>query len=151
MKTQQANKITTAFVKVGRAKNPRIVNGDGGRVGCVGVDPRLGSGSDGELGRVGPTVNLFFDFGPFLYLCAEAGWGEDVLDDFELVRSDNGCKNGGEKEDSPRGFWGLASDESCCRLGEPRFGCDRECWFGFRWEGFMVPNGGAPAGYNPEA
>jgi len=66
------------------------------------------------------------------------------------VRSDNGCKNGGEKDASPRGFWNLVSNGLCCRFEETRFGCDRECWYGFLWEGFTVPMGGNSAGSNPE-
>lgn len=106
-----------------------MVNGDRDRVG---KGPCLGSGSDGELGGLGPTVNLALDFGVVLYLCAEVGSGEGVLDDFELVRRDSGCKNGGEKDDPPPGFWGLSSVESRCGLKRVRFGCDCECLRGFR-------------------
>jgi len=78
------------------------VNGGAGRVG---EESCLGSSSKGELGRLEPMVNLVLDFRPSLYLFAEAAeWGECVLDDFELVRSDNGCKNGGEKGWLPPGF-----------------------------------------------
>lgn len=76
------------------------MNGD---VDRVGEDSRLGSGSEGELGRLEPMVNLVPDFRPFLYLCLEAESGGGVLDGF--VRSDDGCKNGGEKGGSPLGFW----------------------------------------------
>lgn len=60
----------------------------------------MGSGSKGELGGLELMVNLVLDLS--LYLRVEAGSGEGVLDDF--VRSDSGCKNGGEKVGSP-GLW----------------------------------------------
>ena len=133
-KTQQTNKIATTFEKMGRAKNPRIVNGGAGRVGG-GEDSRLGSGSKGELGRLEPMLNLVLDFRLSLYLCAEAECGECVLDDdFGFVRCDNGCKNGGENggPPPPPGFWSWLSDELRCGFEETRFGCDCECWYGFR-------------------
>ena len=78
------------------------MNGGAGRVG---EESRLGSGSKGELGRLEPMVNAVLDFRLSLYLFAEAaGWGESVLEDFDFVRSDNGCKNGGEKGWPPLGF-----------------------------------------------
>jgi len=77
-------------------------------------------------------VNLALDFGAVLYLCAEAGSGEGVLDDFEVLRSDSGCKNGGEKNDPPPGFRGLLSAKLRCGSKEVRFGCDCECLRGFR-------------------
>ena len=107
-------------MNVDRARNPRIVNGDWSRVeaSCS------GSGSDGELGGLRPTVNLALDFGAVLDLCAEVGSGEGVLDDLALVRRESGCKNGGEKGGSPPGFWGLFSAELCCEFKRVRFGCD---------------------------
>ena len=98
-KTQQTNRRATTSEKVYRAKNPRIVKGDGKHVG---ESSRLDSGSIGELGQLEPMVNLVLDFLLSLYLCVEAGSDEGVLKDF--VRGDNGRKNGGEKVCSP-GFW----------------------------------------------
>lgn len=92
----------------------------------------MGSGSDGELGGLRPTLNLAFDFVAVLFLCAEAGSGEGVLDDLELVRRESGCKNGGEKDVSPPGFRGLLSAGLRCGFKKVRFGCDCECLRGVR-------------------
>ena len=72
-----------------------MVNGDevSFGVGC----PCSGSDSTGELGGLEPTANLVPGFWPPLDLCA--GNGECALD--VLVRSDRGCKNGGEMVGPP--------------------------------------------------
>ena len=70
-KTQQTNRRAITFEKVDRAKNPRIVKGDGKRVG---ESSRLDSGSIGELGRLEPTVNLGFDLLLSLCLCRSRKW-----------------------------------------------------------------------------
>ena len=122
------------------------MNGDGNGVGAYGC---LDFGSVGELGGLEPIVNLVLDFWLSLYLCLEAESGEGVLD--EPVRSGGGYKNGGEKGGSPPDFWNRLSDELRCRFEGARFGCDCRYWYGFRWEGLVVPIGGAPVGSDPEA
>jgi len=124
-----------------------MVNGDRNRD----KGPCLGSGSDGELGGLGPMVNLALDFGAVLYLFPEVGSGEGVLDDLELVRRDSGCKNGGENDGSPPCFWGLLSAELRRGFKRVRFGCDCECLRGFRWDDIVDPVGGVPVGFSPEA
>ena len=75
-------------------------------------------------------VNLVLGFWPSLNLRVEVGSGEGVRDN--LVRSDNGCKNGGEKGGSLPGFWNRPSDELRCMSGGMRCGCDCKYRCGFR-------------------
>ena len=119
--TQQAKKTTTTFEGVGKVRNPRIVSEDedgrGVELSCS------GSSSAGEFG--GLMANLVFDLlpPPGFWFWVEAEKGECDL----LVRSDIGCKNGGENP--PPGFRSRSSDELRRGLEETGFG---KFWYGFR-------------------
>lgn len=70
-------------------------------------------------------VNLLLDFWATLVLCA--GNGECALDD--LVRTDEGCKNGGENVNSfSPGLLDRSCDELRREVEGVKLGLDRAYW-----------------------